>query len=211
MELQNNKRKLFDNKGYSLTELIITIGIIVVLTGLSFVTLSLLSSARAKEAAVDFDSEISDLAGRAKSKQVKILGKEAGYQNFCFCVKLYKDGDKYYVKKGYYNPAVSNGTEQVVKEGDTVSTNVQYIFVEGENGKDEKGRGFSSKVVIKYDAPDVGITVVPEADITDAGVYIVYNRSGRCIAGTGEYRFYKANGSNICNVTINKNGSHQSK
>ena len=64
MELQSkdNKEK---NKGYSLIELVIVIAIIALLTGLSFVTVSLLGSARAKEAAVDFDSQISDLASNA--------------------------------------------------------------------------------------------------------------------------------------------------
>lgn len=204
MRDQTKKKKL-NNKGYSLIELVIVIAIIALLTGLSFITISLLGSARAREASVDFDTQISDLAQKSKSKLIKINNND--YPNYCFMLKLYKDGDKYYIKKGYYSSDALTNNEQVLEAGDDPSTIARYIFVEGENANDDKGTGFSSKVKIKYKAPGKD-----EAEITDTGVYIIYNRSGRCIEGDGDYGFYKkSNDANIANVTINKNGSHQSK
>lgn len=204
MELQSkdNKEK---NKGYSLIELVIVIAIIALLTGLSFVTVSLLGSARAKEAAVDFDSQISDLASNAKSRLVVLNGEQ--YPSYCFCIKLYKEGKKYYIKKGYFNESAVMYTEQILSPGDDVSVVSKYIFVEGENANDDKGIGISGKVKIKYEAPSQA-----ETEITEDGIYIIFNRSGRCISGNGVYHFYKkSNNANIANVTINKNGSHQSK
>lgn len=204
MEFQSKNKKK-KNKGYSLIELVIVIAIIALLTGLSFVTVSLLGSARAKEAAVDFDSQISDLASNAKSKLVVLNGKQ--YSDYCFCIKLYKEGKKYYIKKGYFNGAAPSSTDQILSDGDDPSPISRYIFVEGENSNDDKGVGISGKVKIKYEAPSQA-----EAEITEDGIYIIFNRSGRCISGNGVYHFYKkSNNANIANVTINKNGSHQSK
>lgn len=204
MRVQSKKKKS-DNEGYSLIELVIVIAIIALLTGLSFVTLSLLGSARAKEASIDFDSQVSELVKTSKSKLVKINGVD--YTNYCFCIKLYTKGNKFYVKKGYYNSEALSDNEQVIEADEDPSVTSRYIFVKGENKNDDKGSGFSSKVKIKYESADG-----TETDITEDGIYIIYNRSGRCIEGDGIYHFYKkSNGANIANVTINKNGSHQSK
>lgn len=208
MELLNKRKGKTRNKGYSLIELIITIAIIVVLTGLSFITLSLLGSARAKEAATDFDAQISDLAASSKNKLVILAGSER--PKYCAFIKLYKDGDKYYVKKGYYNPTAVTNNERTLVEGEVVDnfSYTRYFYVEDENKNDDKGVGFSSKVKITYEAPDA----TKEKEITEDGVYIIYNRAGRCIGGDGVYHFYKSsNNANIANVTINKNGSHQTK
>lgn len=204
MRRMSKKDKLNDN-GYSLIELVIVIAIIALLTGLSFVTLSLLGSARAREASVDFDTQVAELVQTSKSKVIKINGKECA--SYCYCIKLYKEKGKYYVKKGYYYPDAPSNVEQILEAGDDPSPTAKYIFVEGENVNDDKGTGFSSKVTIRYEAPND-----KEADITDEGIYIVYNRGGRCIEGDGVYHFYKkSNDANIANVTINKNGSHQSR
>lgn len=201
------KKDKLNDKGYSLIELVIVIAIIALLTGISFVTVSMLGSARAREASIDFESQISQLAQTSKSKVIEFNGKDNAYANFCYCLKLYKQDNKYYVKKGYYNPDAPSNGEQIIEATDEPSKTKKYIFVEGENANDDKGTGFSSKVLIKYEAP--GDT---EKEITDKGVYIVYNRSGRCIVGDGVYHFYKkSNGANIANVSVNKNGSHQSK
>lgn len=200
-----NKKKKLNNKGYSLIELVIVIAIIALLTGLSFVTLSLLGSARAREASVDFDTQVAELAQTAKSKLIRI--NSVDYPDYCYCIKLYKQDNKYYVKKGYYNASAPSSNEQVLEAGDDPSPIMQYIFIEGENANDDKGTGFSSKVKITYEASNA-----KEADITEDGVYIIFNRAGRCIGGDGVYHFYKkSNDANIANVTVNKNGSHQSK
>ena len=182
-----------NNKGYSLVEMIICIAVIAILSGIALVTITLLHSAKAKEASGTFTSELSDTAIKAKNQVVVIEtddGSKVKYPNYNFCLKLYKDDDRYYIKKGYYNPEA--GSEAT-----------KYIFPEAGNPNDGKGISLSSKVTITY-TPEGGT----EADLDY--VYIVYDRKGRCINGSGMYSFYKNQEALIADVKVNKNGSYQS-
>ncbi|MDD6327341.1 MAG: prepilin-type N-terminal cleavage/methylation domain-containing protein [Eubacteriales bacterium] len=205
MRLLSKRKKQQNNKGYSLIELIITIAIIVVMTGVSLVTLSMIGSARAREAAVSFESELADLISRSKNQICIIDGEKHPELNFC--LKVYKSGDKYYAKKGYYNSAATADLTVEMKAGDAFSNTYRYYFFEGENGSKNLGTGFSSKVKITYTGED-GV----ENEIDEDGVYIIYNRNGRCIGGSGRFDFYKrSSNGQIAYIQVNKNGSHQSK
>lgn len=205
MRLLTKRKRHQDNKGYSLIELVITMAIIVVLTGVAVVTMSMIGSARAKEAAVNFDSELADLVSRSKS-QVCLIDN-VSHPELNFCLKIYKSDGKYYAKKGYYNSKATSDLTVVMKPGDVFDSKYKYYFVEGENGNNDLGTGFSSKVKITYTG-DSGT----ENEIDENGVYIVYSRSGRCIDGAGRYDFYKkSNDGQVAYIQINKNGSHQSK
>ena len=65
------KMRRLSNKGYSLVEMIITIGIILVVSAMAMVTISTLNSARAKNASVQFDAEITQMVTRAKGQTLK--------------------------------------------------------------------------------------------------------------------------------------------
>lgn len=189
------------NKGYSLVELIICIAIIAIFTGLAFVTVTMINSAKAKDAAVSFESQLADMITKTKSQVCTVNGTQQ--TTFSRCLKLYQASDgNYYIKSGYYNP---NGSG----ESSSGDVSAQYIFVPGENVNSDKGTSLSSRVVVGY-KDETGTEQKIKHDGTLKEVYIVYNKAGRCIEGNGTYRFYKRNGNAIAAVTIQKNGSHQS-
>lgn len=206
---RTNKATLHDNKGYSLVEMIITIAIIAIMTGISFVTVTMINSAKAKDASVTFESELSDMITKTKNQVCIVNGKSK--PSFSTCMMIYKaDDDRYYVKRGYYNPAGSGLSEA---DASAVNMDAQYIFINEENVNDGKGKGLSSRVRITYrDNTVSGSTdqTIEYTDKADDKQYIVYDRNGKCIEGYGVYKFYKKNGNVIADVTIQKNGSHQS-
>lgn len=194
-------RHFLNNKGYSLVEMIIVIAIIAVMTGIATVTVTLINSARAKEASVKFTSELSDVSSKAKNQMVVIKDEDDNmikYPSYSYCLKLYKEGSKVYIKKGYYNPA---GTSDATK----------YIFVNEENSNGGRGVSLSSRIDVKYtDSTGVEKTISTSAGTnTITEVYIVFDRNGRCILGDGDYSFYKKNSSLVGTVRLKKNGSYQ--
>ena len=181
-----------NNKGYSLVEMIICIAVIAILSGVAMVTVSLIHSAKAKEASVSFTSELSDIAIKSKNQIVMIKDEDDNivkYPDYSYCLKLYKTDGRFYIKKGYYNP---DGTDDSTK----------YVFVSGENPNNDLGISLSSRVNITF-TDSTGT----EADVDEA--YIAYDRKGRCSLGYGRYSFYNKKGL-IAEVKINKNGSYQS-
>lgn len=192
-----NRKDKAQNGGFTLVELIICMAIIVIMSGIAMVTVTLINSARAKEAAVTLESSLSDMISKSKSQVCVVAGVEQPrYQR---CLKVYLDGTSYYVQSGYYNP---DGTDDATK----------YIFPADENVNQGKGISMSSRVSVRYTGEDGVEKKISGTD--DAGnvkqVYIIYNNAGRCISGYGTFSFYKRNGNKIAAVTIQKNGSHQS-
>ncbi len=182
-----NRKAMAQNKGFSLVEMIICMAIIVIMSGIAMVTVTLINSARAKEAAVTFESALSDTIAKAKSQVCVVSGTAQPKYLHCLKVYRYSDGN-YYIQTGYYNP-------------DGTSDDTRYIFPAEENVNHGKGVSMSSRVTLKYNDAEIA---------EDSPVYIVYNSAGRCISGYGTYKFYKRNGNNIAAVTIQENGSHQS-
>ena len=66
------RRFMKENKGYSLIELIIVLAIIVVMTGVSMVTITIIHNARAREASTKFENALSELQQNAKGKMCGI-------------------------------------------------------------------------------------------------------------------------------------------
>lgn len=195
MESKHQRRHHLNNKGYSLVELIIVIGIIVVMTGIATVTVTLINSAKAKEAAVTFSSELADLQTKSKGQIISLTDVATGvtttYPNYTFAIRLYKDGSKCYIQKGYCD-----------------ETNAFTAFTDT-NVNSGKGISLSSRIIIKYTNTDTSTQI----EIDDSGneVIIAYDKNGRCVSGSGVYDFYKKNGNLVDTVTIKKNGSYQNK
>ncbi len=190
------RRFMKRNEGYSLTELIIVMAIIAVLTGAAMVTISIIHSAKAKEASSTLEDALSEMEANAKGKMCVVADvQEPDYR---YALAVYKSGTKYYVKKGYYK---GNGSDMTKADS--------YVFVDSENVGSGKGATFSAYVDVKY--TDSSGT---ERDITgldDKPVYIIYDRQGMCINGDGTYNFYRNNtDKNVGTVVLNKNGSHTS-
>ena len=180
-------RFMKNNKGYSMVEMIICIAIIAILSGVAIVTVTMINSAKAKDAAVSFDSVVADTIAKSKGQMCVVNGvEEPTYKR---CIHLYLDdaSGRYYMRTGYYDP-----------DTDT------YEFVDKENKNGGLGTNLSSKVVIKYQ--DLAGN---KSDVDSTGVYIVFNKNGTCYSGIGLYEFYKRNGSLVDEVSIKANGSHQ--
>ncbi len=181
------RRFMKNNKGYSLVEMIICIAIIAILSGIALVTVSMINSAKAKEAAVSFDSVISDTIVKSKGQLCVVGGVEQPTYKRCMHLYLDNASGRYYVKTGYYDPATDT-----------------YEFVDSENKNEGKGTNLSSKVEIKYEDLDGN-----KSTVDSAGVYIVFNKNGTCSEGTGLYEFYKKNGNLVDELKIKANGSHE--
>lgn len=192
------KRRFMKNdEGYSLIELIIVLAIVAVMTAASLITVTVIHNARAREAAVTFESELSQLQQDAKGKMCVVSG--VNQNDYRFALALYKSDSKYYIKKGYY---IGNGADKTKA--------ASYVFVDSENENHGYGKCFSAYVSVKY-IDDSG----SERDITamsDKPVYIIYDRQGTCIYGSGTFNFYRNNNDDglLNTVVVNKNGSHTS-
>lgn len=185
------KKKIDNNSGYTLVELIIVLAIIVILTTAAFVTMSIMHTAKVKEAAATFDAEVTDLIARTRNQDVyqdtnnngvKDSGEERPDYKYELGIS-YEDG-KYFINNWFLTPG---GTHS---EADP-----------------SKRKSMSAYVRIQYS--DFDGTYV-DAAVAD-GHTIRFDKSGACVEGAGVYKFLKKDGSVIATVTINKNGSHQIK
>ena len=196
------RRFMRENKGYTLIEMIIVIAIVAVLTGAAMVTISIIHSAKAKEASSTLEDALGEAQMNAKGKMcvaVDPADPSAGKKqqpDYRFALCVYKSGSKYYVKKGYY---FGNGAD-ITAEG-------SYDFPADQNVGSGKGTSFSAYVKVTY-VDDAGT----EREIADSTpVYIIYDRQGMCTAGYGKFKFYKSNKNVlISTVSLNKNGSYSS-
>lgn len=195
MEKRRFKKLKLDNKGYSLVELIIVIAIIAVFTGAAMITLTVMHSAKAKEASITFESEVSELLNKSKGNSVdaNLDGKiDAADDGFGLGLRVHKVGQKCYVQK-------------VLVKNKAYQPNTS--FEEANNNNDGKGISLSSSVYVEYTDLTGSKIVIDGSD----EVVISFNRSGACVTGYGTYDFIKTDGTKVAKTTINKNGSVQSK
>jgi ABC-type Na+ efflux pump permease subunit len=191
--------------------MIIVIAIIAVMAGASMVTITLINSAKAKEAGVTLDSEISALIAKSKSQipRIDINGdgsvseeevKDSKDYNFAIAVYQNKNDSKYYIAHGYLN-----------------SSDDKFYIYDEENTNDNKGTCISSRVSIDYTAGAKNSGLGKTSDdlnysSTDRLWVIAFSGSGKCISGVGTYELEKASDHQTIDVLyVNANGSHQSK
>ena len=199
----NKRRFMKKNEGYSLVEMIIVIAIIAVMSGAAMVTIAIIHNAKAKEAASTFEDVLAETQSNAKGKMCVIddgIGMNRADALLCFS----RHATKYYVQEGYYK---GNGASLTDKNS--------YDFVNTKDLRSGKPVSFSAYVAVKYkangatDESDIGLL-----DSESAGnqpVYIIYDRQGMCINGSGEFNFYRNSKNTLLStVVLNKNGSHTS-
>ncbi len=189
------RRIMKENEGYSLIEMIIVIAIIAVMSAAAMVTISIIHNAKAKEAASTLEDALFEAQNNAKGKVCVVNGTQEKEYRYALCV--YKDGAKYYVRKGYY-------------KGNDLPKNkaASYEFVASENVGSGKGYSFSSYVSMKY-VDSAGTT--KDIGSGDDAIYIIYDKQGNCMYGYGKFEFYRSGKSVLLNtLTLNKNGSHTS-
>lgn len=205
------------DQGYTLVEMIVVIAIIAVVAGMSLISITLIHSAKAKNASTTVDSEIATLITKSRNMQ----SDRPGWQ---YAARIYADDrGAYFYQKGYYDPV-----------------NKLYDFEGTDSDGEGKGTALSSYVVIKYtcdhyyfvsydsgtkkwveDAiPDnFGGTAINDLELqslntngstgSGGGLFIRFAKDGTCEAGTGDIRFYKRNGNIVAHEYIRANGSHQ--
>ena len=199
-------RKQKNNRGYSLVEMIICIAIIAVVATIALISISLIHSARAKEAAVTVDEEIATLI--TKSKNMKCDKEGEGWQ---YAARIYynTDDNKYYFQKGYYNTVnhkytFTNTDPDGEGKGTSLSSYVDINFVGRRDVISNSSFDTSSTQDISSDNPLLVKNVT-------WGVPIRFNKDGSCATGYGEFAFLKKNGNVVATDYIRKNGSHQTK
>jgi prepilin-type N-terminal cleavage/methylation domain-containing protein len=185
-----------DNKGYTLVELVIVIAIVAILAAMSAVSITLIHSAKAKEASVSFDNQVATLITKSKNTSTQQADK-------VYAMRVYNDGGILYIQEGLYDTSAN-----------------KYEF-----DATDKGKAISSRVDVKYtgvvDVPDASgvpsgtLSTLNAVSLKDAafpyGICIRYDKTGRCLDGYGEYSFHKKNGNKVGTVWVRKNGSHESR
>ncbi len=205
------------NKGYSLVEMIIVLAIVVILAGLALVSLTLVNTARAKDASNKFSSEVNQV--RKKAIEMKPAKGSDPYfdetKDYRYGLVLYLDDGKYQTdqvvveknaagKYVYKDDASGAGISHAYPSYDTLGNPVR------ENVK------YSSRVEVKFTGKNTSFLNGNTNDMdkenagaltTEKAVCIVFDRHGNCVSGTGEYRFYKKNSNQVARVIVRQNGS----
>lgn len=195
------KISLKDNKGFSLTELIIVMAIILIMTAASFVTLSIMHSAKAKEAASSFENSLAEVINLSKNNFVDKDSNgiiDADEANYTIGLRLYKNGRKYYLQKCICEKTATGSYAYV----DLEATDPYINSINEHSGM---GICLSAYVDVKFYDLD--------GNEASADSYIIaFNRKGDCKLGYGKYEFLRSSsGDKIVTVSINKNGSYISK
>lgn len=198
------KKMVNNNSGFTLIELIIVIATIVIMTGASFVTLTVMHTAKAKEAASTFEDALSELASTAKNKGIdyNLDGTiDDSEKKYAPGIKLYYDnnGDKnkIYLQKCVFI-AQPDGSYALWNLG------ADDPYIQSVNAHNGKGECLSSYIQIKMES-------ISGTEYTLGGYNvfaICYNKKGECVSGYGTYKFSKKGGTSISRVQINKNGSY---
>ena len=194
--MKKRRMKKLNNRGYSLVELIIVIAIIVVFSAAALVTMTVMHNAKAKEAAITFDSELSELIHNAKNRACDVNDNgtiEAVEKEYTFGLRLYQVDGKCYLQ----NVLVFAGAYES-----------DVDFEKANNPNNGLGKSLSTYVYVKY--TDKAGNEYTIGDTGSDEVLIYYNKDGSCASGVGTYEFIKTNNDTMVAImTINKNGSHQ--
>lgn len=182
------------NEGYSLVEMLIVIAIIMVLTGMAYITIRILSSASARDKAIDFDTEIATLAAKSRNMDAKFVNPDDStdeYDQFSLFIYRPHGGDEVYEAPGYYS----------------TTTNNYYVDV-------PNGKKYNRKISVQYDG---SLPAWNEIHYRGSSIDIIaairYNRRGECVAGYGNYKFTtdRSSGNAVASTKIRQNGSHETK
>lgn len=207
------KNTISKNKGYSLIEMIIVLAIIALTAAMSLVSVTLLNTARAKDAALNFDAEVAELISKNKnmipdmpntdpsSSEPKSTTAKYGlmlYTDDDGTIKFSQiDCDRYFAGSGFYK-FKDDGTGKP-DFSDTVSVSKRV---------DVKYQG-TYKSFVNGSVETRSSDTTPGSYTGIGAVCIMFDTKGNCLSGYGTYKFLKANGNVVSTVTIRQNGSHE--
>ena len=206
------------NKGYSLVELVIVIAIIAILAAMALVSVTIIHSARAKDAAIQLDSLIAETITKSKNMDPNLIDPEGHpYNGYAIAISKDNSKDKFIIApvyhsvtggitgSGHYSPImnIDNESENDCKDSIIqVPSSVSVTF----KGYTYGNYGGTETLSNTYKDDDVA----PKS----AGyewVFIRFDKKGNCVSGYGEYKFYKKNGNVVSRVILRQNGSHEVK
>ena len=181
------------NEGYTLIEMIIVISIIVVLSAMAYVSLSILSSARARDKAIEFDTDIATLQTKARNMDAEFSFNSKTYNQFCIVFFTLGAGTDIYQAPGYYDIADDDCVVDITQK-----------------------KKLPRKISMEFQgtSPHAGVlsTTEPVGDDCNAIAVIRFNKRGECMEGYGTYSFTQnKNGSTVAVTKIRQNGSHETK
>ncbi|MBO4864486.1 MAG: type II secretion system protein [Eubacterium sp.] len=194
------KNTISRNKGYSIIELVIVVAIIAITSSMAMVSVTMLNTARAKDAALKLDGEVAELIQKNKNMtpgtsdtakyglmlyydyddQFKISLVECDHPSPTSSLYQYKDD-------GSGHP-VFNDTVNISKRVDIEYDGTYQSFC---NGASFDRNAFK-----------------PSSPNGTGAICIMFDKQGNCISGYGKYSFKKRNGNVVSTVTIRQNGSH---
>ena len=186
------KKLLKDNSGYSLVELIIVIAIVIVLAAAALISITMVHSARAKDAAIKVGSEVNQL--KTKCMNMK---PDDGTHDY-YALALYNDSDDVsHICLVMHDPS-TNTFDYDTEEDVNLSSSVKVDFSGSYRAVDDFSTALSGTNKVPGHQGDTG---------ADSPVFICFDKRGNCYSGSGEYNFYKRNGNVVAHVDIRQNGS----
>jgi len=203
-------KTLKNNKAYSFVEMLVVIGILLVVSGMSLLSFTIIKSARGQDAAMVFDSTISELITRsknmnaAKEKNMKWVTGDQSYdfETIGYTLKIYwDDEDEVYALQfgDYYADDKSEGMSST--GGKLVSRRRRSYY------GDYKSQSLTGDCVIYYTIEGTNTRVMIDEDHP---IEIRYTKRGLCVDGFGKYEFYRSDGTtHIADVIVRRNGSHE--
>ncbi len=205
------------NKGYSLVELVIVIAIIAILAAMALVSVTIIHSARAKDAAIQLDSLIAEAITKSKNMDPNATDPNGNkYDGYAIAVYKNNAKDKFIIAPVYYSETggiTGSGHYSQIMDIDKPSLNGckdSILQVPSSVSMTFKGNTISNT------DPEAMSTTYSSADTApkSAGyewVFIRFDKKGNCVSGYGEYKFYKKNGNVVSRVILRQNGSHEVK
>ena len=201
------------NKGYSFVETVIVIAIIVILAGLSLVSVTLINTARAKQASTLFGDEVKLIKQKnmsmapqldsavytpgTKSSYGLVLHKEDGKFKITEveCAEEGSGSTSYF--KFVYNSAGSTDVKRVDTASIASAVDVKFsgYYKSFEDGSNNSDAEYTDYVAGQLDSGSTN------------SICILFDKKGNCISGYGTYSFYKKNGTKVSSVIVRKNGS----
>lgn len=206
------------DKGYSLVELVVVLAIIVILAAMALVSVTIIHSARAKDAALQLDSNVAELIQKNKNMSPDAT-KDCKYGIVIFKEDRTSDPDYGKYKIGnvvtirtssnwYKYTKLDSGVYSEISDVNDIYFTDDPIVIP--SSVDITFEGVSTS--FKNGATDTKSAGFNPSILNGTGaICIMFDKRGNCISGYGEYKFYKKNGNQVSRVVINRNGSHEVK
>ncbi|MBP3234127.1 MAG: prepilin-type N-terminal cleavage/methylation domain-containing protein [Eubacterium sp.] len=211
-----NSKSYDSHKGYSLVEMVIVLAVVLVLSAMALVSITILNSAKAKDAAIVVGEEINLI----KNKCMNMLPDENGVYD-CWALAIYQNNDNQFCVQQVKHNVTTGEFESVDGEEPIVlSKRVAFDFSGNFMFNDSTNKTYkelyagdplySTLVKVGLTNFEPKVSSIPVVDDSDV-LFVSFDKRGKCISGVGDYFFYKKSGANkgnqVARVSVKRNGS----